>query len=303
LERASLAAARKVLVDGFLASRGAYVVDVPSAPLAELYGERLEQWLAAHGVRLRMQAAVDGVSREGATVRVRVGGQCIDFDFVVLAVPWHKLAAIVDPQVASSWPWLAPITEVPASPITAVHLWFDRQIMPHANAVLVGRLAQWVFHRAAAVESNDAQSNAAPSGGEHYYQVVISASRQLAARPREQLVVEVCRELAEIWPQARAARLLRSRVVTEQAAVFSAEVGLDRIRPPQQTPTPGILVAGDWTATGWPSTMESAVRSGYLAAEQIAAAIGSPRRFLVDDLPRGWLARRLVRERPPPAAS
>ena len=112
---------------------------------------------------------------------------------------------------------------------------------------------------------------------------------QLGGRNRKQIVSEVRAELAAIWPAAASATLLASRVVTENAAVFSARPGLERIRPSQQTPAPGVLVAGDWTATGWPSTMESAVRSGYLAAEAVASAIGESRRFLVSDLPRGIL--------------
>ena len=125
---------------------------------------------------------------------------------------------------------------------------------------------------------------------------MVSASRVLDGKDREAIVGEVCAELAQIWPAAGEAKLLQARVVTEHAAVFSALPGLERLRPPQQTPTDGVLVAGDWTATGWPATMESAVRSGYLAAEAILESIGRPRRFLVDDLPRGLVARWLIRD-------
>src|SRR5262249_14420345 len=153
-------------------------------------------------------------------------------------------------ELANTWPWLRQLGCVESSPITGVHLWFDRPIMPLPHAAFVGRLSQWIFRR----EPSRA------SGGEHYYQVVISASRELAGRGHDGIVAQVCRELADTWPAAREATLLRSRVVTQHVAVFSARPGLDRLRPTQRTPTPGVLVAGDWTATGWPSTMESAVR-------------------------------------------
>jgi hypothetical protein len=228
------------------------------------------------------------VAHDGARLVVQVDGGERHPDFVVVALPWFKVAEVVDASIASQWPWLGPIGEVDASPITGVHLCFDREIMALPHAVLVGRLSQWIFNRAAPGSSN--------SQGEFYYQVVISASRALAGRERDAIVAEVRGELAQIWPAARAANLLRARVVTDRAAVFSTRPGLDLLRPAQKTPTPGVLVAGDRTATTWPATMESADRSGYLAAEAILESTGRPRRLLVDDLPRGFLARLLIRD-------
>jgi zeta-carotene desaturase len=101
--------------------------------------------------------------------------------------------------------------------------------------------------------------------------------------------------LRRVFPAAREAKLVRWKIVTEREAVFSVRPGMDRIRPPQTTPIPGLFVAGDWTATGWPATMESAVRSGYLAAEAVLASFGMKGRFVVDDLPRGWLARWMIK--------
>ena len=288
LNRASLPAARKVIVDGFLAAREAYVVEVPQAPLSMLYGEGLERWFATHGVHLHLDAPIRKVACDAGPLVVRADGQEVRPDFVVIALPWFKIAEVVDERVAARWPWLAEISCLEASPITGVHLWFDRQIMSLDHAVLVGRLSQWIFNRTGCrrTESNRG----------HYYQVVVSASRVLDGKDRQAIVGEVCAELAQIWPAAGEAKLLQARVVTEHAAVFSAIPGLERLRPPQQTPTDGVLVAGDWTATGWPATMESAVRSGYLAAEAILESIGRPRRFLVDDLPRGLVARLLIRD-------
>ncbi|MEX0677328.1 MAG: hydroxysqualene dehydroxylase HpnE [Pirellulales bacterium] len=288
LDRASLAAARKVLVDGFLAAREAYVVEVPQAPLSTLYGERLERWFADHGVRLHLNAPIRKIACDAGPLVVRADGREVRPDFVVIALPWFKIGEVVDERLALEWPWLGEISSVAASPITGVHLWFDRPIMSLDHAVLVGRLSQWIFNRT--------RCQGTESSGGYYYQVVVSASRELGGKDRDAIVREVCRELAQIWPVAGQAKLLRARVVTEHAAVFSARPGLERWRPAQQTQTGGVLVAGDWTATGWPATMESAVRSGYLAAEAITESIGRPARFLVDDLPRGRLARWLIRD-------
>jgi uncharacterized protein with NAD-binding domain and iron-sulfur cluster len=95
--------------------------------------------------------------------------------------------------------------------------------------------------------------------------VVISASHRLARRKHDEWLAAIHGELEAVWPAARQARLLHGRVVAQPAAVFSVQPGVDRFRPPQRTPVPNLALAGDWTATGWPATMESAVRSGRRA--------------------------------------
>ncbi len=284
LDRASLPAARKVIVDGFLSARDGYVVEVPEVPLSALYGATLERWLTEHGVGVHLGTPVRCVSiADGPRVDTADGTRRPDY--VVLAVPWFKLAEMVDASLAEAWPWLAELSRVEASPITGVHLWFDRPIASVDHAVIVGRLSQWMFRR----------SSSGASAEGHYYQVVISASRGLAGREKDDVVAEVCRELGEIFPEARDAELLRSRIVTDRAAVFSARPGFEQLRPAQGTAIPGVLLAGDWTDTGWPATMESAVRSGYLTAEAILAAVGRTDSWVRPDLPRGWLASRLIR--------
>ena len=125
----------------------------------------------------------------------------------------------------------------------------------------------------------------------YYHQVVISASGALVGRPAEGLAREVLAELCAIWAKTEEVKLLRHRVVTVREAVFSARPGLEACRPSQATPVANFTLAGDWTATGWPGTMESAVRSGYLAVEAIMKQLGRPEPILVADLPRGCLAR------------
>ncbi len=288
LDRASLAAARKVIVDGFMAATDASAIDVPVAPLGEVYGERLGAWLAAHGVQVHSSAAVRRVTVGDDSGVELTAGSRVTARYVVIAVPWTKAAELLDPATSAKLPWLAAASQLATAPITGVHLWFDRPITPLPHAVLVGRLSQWIFNRG--------WRAAADEEAGHYYQVVISASHELAGRSRDQIAAMVRNELAEIWPAAAVAKLLRARVVTDQAAVFSPAPGAEAKRPAQQTAVDGLYVAGDWTATGWPATMESAVRSGYLAAEAILRAAGRPQRILVPDLKRGWLARCLIRD-------
>lgn len=287
LDRIDTWEARKVFVDGFLANREGWQVRMPTAPLSEIYGSRLTGWLERHGVTLRLQSGVsrlivDGGRATGVELRT---GERMDAAHVIVAVPWH-IAGSLFPTDLQSHPQLQTLGELEAAPISSVHLWFDRPVMPLPHASLIGGLSQWVFNRNVIQGRNDGQ--------QHYYQVVVSASRSLSAMTNDQIVETVVGELRSAWPDAAAAKLLRGRVVTEHTAVFSPLPGADERRPPQQSFVPNVQFAGDWTQTGWPATMEGAVRSGYLAAENVLRCLGRSERLLQPDLPVAWLSRVLL---------
>jgi squalene-associated FAD-dependent desaturase len=274
IDLVSVTAARKVAVDGFLGHPQAADLWVPTAPLGALFGERLVAWLGGRGVEVRTGTAVTALERDatGRVTGVRCGAALLPCSAVILAVAWRQAARLV--------PDLVPAADerLTGSPITAVHLWFDRQVIDLPHAVLVGRVSQWVF-----------RPDEAAAGG--YCQVVISASRGLLGGDRERLIEAVVTELRDLFPAARSARLLEAKVVTDPTAVLSVRPGVDAVRPPASTAVPSLFLAGDWTATGWPSTMEGAVRSGRLAADALAAEAGVACRSLVADLPRGRLVR------------
>src|SRR5262249_24621632 len=115
-------------------------------------------------------------------------------------------------------------------------------------------------------------------------QLVVSASRSLVETPRSDVIALALRELAEFFPEVRAAQLEKAHVVKEVRATFSARPRLAELRPPSRTKIKNLFLAGDWTRSGWPATMEGAVRSGYLAAEAVCEASGQPRKFVVPDL-------------------
>lgn len=283
IDLVSVSAARKVAVDGFLAHPKAADLHVPIEPLGVLFGERLLDWLRETGVRIEAGTPAQGIERDGGEVRgVGTPGGVVACDGVVVAVPWRAAARLVPELIPQAEERLA------ASPITAVHLWFDRQVIDLPHAVLVGRVSQWVFRSEAA--------EGAPGAG--YCQVVISASRGLLGGDRDRLVATVVDELREVFPAARTATLLGSRVVTDPTAVLSVRPGVDAVRPGAATRIRNLTLAGDWTATGWPSTMEGAVRSGRIAAAALLPVVvpeGLRRqdRGLSPDLPRGLLARLL----------
>jgi uncharacterized protein with NAD-binding domain and iron-sulfur cluster len=120
---------------------------------------------------------------------------------------------------------------------------------------------------------------------------VISASRTLSRRPQQDIIAMCIEELAQLQPSSRKATLIRALVVRESSATFSPEPGCERWRPDVRTPIGNLFLAGDWTQTGWPATMESAVRSGYRSAEAILALEGRPVQLVQPDLPVSGLAR------------
>jgi squalene-associated FAD-dependent desaturase len=308
--RVSMAAARKVLVDGFAVARGASDVWVPTRPLAELFGRMLTDVLVERGVRVRCG---EPVRRIGGDRSVHTGDRIEYADYVIVAVPWHQLTKLLDPadhpRVAEALP-LQPIAAIPASPISGIHLWFDRPITSLDHAVMVGTTAQWLFRDPCDADDDGADENdqADAAGRQVYHQVVISASADATSIPKQQLIDVVLRELRHAFPDARDATLLRHRVVTDPNSVFSIRPDVDALRPACRTAADWLLLAGDWTQTGWPATMEGAVISGRVAAEHVLAGLAEtlsersapgPRITTTDcrlaEQQPGWLARRLIR--------
>jgi len=280
LDLVGLGPARKVIVDGFLAHREAVELLVPRRPLGELFGARLADWLVTRGVVLRTGAPATAVHRDGAGAACAVATPAGDHPAtaVVAAVPWRAAARLVPDAVPAVAEHFA------GSPITAVHLWFDREVIDLPHAVLVGRTSQWVFRPDTGAEAE------APG----YCQVVISASRGLLGGDRQLLVDTVVDELTAVFPDVAGATVRHARVVTDPTAVLSVRPGVDAVRPRAATGIPGLFLAGDWTATGWPSTMEGAIRSGRTAAVAVARHLGAPLPPPVPELPRAWLTRMIA---------
>ncbi len=282
VDRSSILHAQKVFVDAYLSNTTGYELHVPRVSLGELYDVRLTEWLARQGVKMRLETAVDRIERVGDRFLLSTGAGREEFDAVIVAVTWQRVKAMLGPTLAAL-PELAGLERIDAAPIAGVHLWFDRQITQLPHAALVDMLSQWLFRR------TDLDAGAA--AGEYYYQVVISASHHIAGRERADVVAAICDELRDVFPAARDAKLLRWKMVADPFAVFSVRPGIEALRPDQSTSVPGFYLAGDWTKTGWPSTMEGAVRSGYLAAEAALAQFGQPRQLIAAELPRGIFAR------------
>lgn len=293
-EAVSMAAARKVFVDGFLAARGASDVLIPRPALSELFGVRLPQVLSSLGVSIVTQAGVRSLrlsSGPKQTERLAIsvdslGDTPLEAEHAILAVPWHQVQNIVDPALAARADLAVDLWGAfPNSSISGVHLWFDRPITSQPHAVLVGTLSQWLFQREPA--------EASPQG--HYYQVVISGAHSLRSLTHAEVVQRVVGELAAAFPPAAAAKLLHSRVVTDPQSVFSIRPEVDAVRPPSRTALPCLHLAGDYVQTGWPATMEGAVISGRMAANGVLRKLGGVPATISEGLPRNWLSRLLIR--------
>ncbi len=287
LDRITVKDARKVFVDAFLANRHGWELQIPIAPLDTLYTHRVGDWLRKHGIDVRLSTGVSRLEMTGeraSGVMLR-DGSTLQADEFILSVPSFSVAALLTPSLAAE-PAIQRLGQLEWAPISSVHLWFDRPIMPLPHATFVDRLSQWVFARGAVSQPDGTTAD--------YYQVVISASRELAGREQSDVIREVVGDLAAVWPAAGTARLINSRVVTEHKACLSMLPDNEALRPGSQSPIPNVSFAGDWTATGWPSTMEGAVRSGYLAAENVMRRLGEPKSFVQPDLPVSWLARVLM---------
>ncbi len=291
VEQMDLGHARKVFIDGFLRNKHGYVMEIPLTPLGDLYGQRLDRWLRDKGVDLRLTTGVrqlelnpaDSVS--GILLR---DGTTIEADAVILAVPFDRILDMLPEGTKGRIPGGDSIETIESSPITGVHLWFDREVCPFEHVVTVGRTVQWVF------DHTRIQGRRSADGEGQYLQVVISASYDLLAMDKAAIRDAVLADLAEMWPATEDAQLKRWWVVTEHGATFAVRPGIDAIRPAQRTEIPGLHLAGDWTDTGWPATMEGAVRSGYLAAEGVLADLGESAHLVQPDLPDTWLSRALL---------
>jgi squalene-associated FAD-dependent desaturase len=257
-DRVGFRYARKVFVDGFLTDRRGFEVELPTVPLGRLYGPELASWLDKHGVHVRTGVGVRrfAVDTDRVTAVELRTGEIVRADAIVSAVPFERLGEMLGEAFRTN-PYFANLEHLTHSPITSVHCWFDRPATELPHVVLVDCLGQWVFNRGKTTD------------GEHYLQVVVSAARRLEEAGRDETERQVVAELRSLFPPLREATLKRVRAITDRVATFSAVPGVDRWRPVQKSPLAGFYVAGDWTLTGWPATMEGAVRSGNLAAAAI----------------------------------
>ncbi len=292
----------------FLSNREGFRLGIPAVPLSELY-DGCRAAIEKRGGEVRTRATVRELRIEQGRMKSIVfdDGSEETADAFVMAVPQSAVLDIVDPALAASDANFAGLQHLHDAPITGIHLWFDRHVMDEPFLTLLDHTVQWIFNKtllysdaAQATSSNGGgaaknDSVAAASGAAQYLQLVISASYDLVSRPRQEIVEMCVRELRDVLPATRDAKLVKSTVIKEVAATFSPEPGSDQWRPGPRCSVENLFLAGDWTRTGWPATMEGAVRSGYIAAEAVLATAENSQRFVQPDLPAQGLCARWAR--------
>ena len=275
--------AAKVIRELFLNSAEAGSMGMSRVPLSELYAG-VTPYLEKRGGSVLLNAHVESAAWDEETgqwtIITRTGE--LTSDFVIVALPFEAMGKLLPhlPREEGAEKLARQIEKHEHWPICSVHLWFDREITELEHAVLLDREIHWMYN----------QSRLQTGRGGHYIELVVSATRAFAALKRDEAIAQALCELAEFFPRVKDAKLEKAALVKEVRATFGVPPGIDAARPTSVSPWPNLFLAGDWVQTGWPSTMESAARSGHLAAEAVCSTIGEPCTILDADLkPRGFM--------------
>ena len=260
----------RVLAEMFGTDRSAAALVLPTTPLDEMYAAPARAFIESRGGEIRTDALArvicDAGGPSAVDVRRQRGGGSSDAiervvtRRVIAAVPWHAMRNLFPQPPDVVQPMLAAAGAMRSMPIVTVNLWYDDVVMDEAFVGLTGRTVQWVFDKRRVF--GEASS---------HLSLVVSAAEALAPLSQDELVAIAAREIAEVLPAARAARLVRATVVREKQATFSLSSG-EPARPAARTGIPGLVLAGDWIDTGLPGTIESAVLSGHRAARAMLEA-------------------------------
>lgn len=270
VEDASLAQAAQVFQVGLLKDGAAGDVGHAIVPLSEIHDRAARRALQAAGAEVCLRHGATRLAAEGDGYRVELStGTAVVADAVVLATPPHRAAALLPAQAGVS---SAALQELGTSPIVNLHVVFDRRVLGVPFAAGVYSPVQWIFDRTQSAGVTDGQ----------YLAITLSAADEELAMSAEDLRARHLPALGELLPAVRSAHVRQFFVTREHAATFRAAPGARALRPGPRTGLPGLMLAGTWTDTGWPATMESAVRSGHAAAGEALA----------------WLGQRAVREAP-----
>ena len=272
-ERCCASSALQVFQEGFIANAHAADVGVSRVPLVELY-DRAESIITAAGGSIRLGTSIQSLTPRSITLNT---GEVLHADKVISTLPAERLREVLSDELITSDPRLTAATHVSHSPILGVHMRFDRPILTTPHAVLVDAGVQWLFRK-------DDEGTS--------IHAVISAADDWLQLTEDQVAQRVLSDLHAHIPSSIGAKLLWVRPVKEKRATFALTPDFEPLRPAVIPSSPdGLILAGDWVQSGWPATMEGAVRTGYAAA---AAALGRPAgELVVRDMPPSRLCRLL----------
>jgi squalene-associated FAD-dependent desaturase len=289
VHRVGAAFALQVFKEGFLDHRWSYTMGLATVPLVTLYdtaGEVIE----AAGGKISLGTSARGLAFNGRRITgVVVADGFVEAADVVSAVPFDRLARLVSPTLQKADARLRSLDKIEVSPILGAHLWFDQPVMDLPHLVLADHAVQWLFNK-----GTDAL-------GRQHVHAVISAADEWMPLAEDEILRRVLRDVHQALPGSMGLEPVQARCIKEKRATFAAVPGLEAQRPsprPHHARGPGVenlYLAGDWCSTGWPATMEGAVRSGYAAAAALAEDDGVEMPGVVEDVPPGAVARWLTK--------
>ena len=253
-EKASALVFVRALRNAFLGGSGNAALAIPTVGLTELYVDGAKQFISVRGGEIHCNADVVRVlSDGGAATGVKLkDGREINGDAIVLAVPPHKLLPLLPSQMQVKFDRLRTIG---VSPIVSIHLWFKEDVMKHEFVGLIGRRVQWLFDKR--------KINSEPGKGAHV-SAVISGAHEFVEMSKDSLVDIAMDDIRSAYPNL-VEKPHHAVVVREKSATYSSSPAIEMIRPPNGTDIPNLFLAGDWTATGYPATIEGAILSAECA--------------------------------------
>ena len=259
--RASADLALMIFQEGFLNDRQGANIGYARVGLSTLMAEAAAAYIRGKGGQILVGKGAQALLVDGQVTGVGLDdGTTLAADYVVCALPPAGLWALL-PTVLRDDPFFAPAARIRTSPIVNVHLWYDRPVTGIDFAAFLNSPLQWLF--------NKSQLWGLPPEDGQYLDISLSGAHDLVDVPGREIIHIMTREVQAFFPLARTAAVKQALVVKQRDATFAPLPGIDRLRLPQGTPIANLFLAGDWTRTGWPATMESAVRSGVMAAQEL----------------------------------
>ena len=259
----------RVLKAAFLGARLNSSLLVPKVGLTDLLIDPAARFIEAKGGEILTAAAVDAFEISNRYVDgLRVGRRKLKARTYICAIPYHALSALQSRGKKTDVPTVENLAKFESSPIITLHLWLDRPVIKHEFVATLDSTIQWIFNKSRMYQRED-------ESGRQYLSLLISGAAKYVGWSKEKLVNVAMGELRTLLPTAGEARLLHSVVIKEKRATFSPKPGVENLRPSTETTVKNLLLAGDWTATGYPATIEGAVMSGFNAAEAVRRYLGN----------------------------
>ncbi len=249
-----------VLKEALLKNKQDSLMALSTVGLSDLYTGAAQKFVEGRGGKVFTKKGIAKICVQDSAIQkiVLEDGTEQVANFYISAIPPDALLSLIEPEVLQAHPFFEKFKEFKFSPILSINLWFDQPIFKETFAGFIDSPLHWIFNKGAIL-----------NGSKNYVSLVISAAYDLKDFNQEKLVTLALQEIHKSFPESKKIILKHSRVLKELRATPSFTVGSEKLRPSSQTPLQNLFLAGDWTATGLPATIEGAVKSGYEAAGKI----------------------------------